>query len=70
MKNTLIHDDFFFSIFFRVADVDFCKLFLIKSQTRPEQKEARKAMVWNIFSFPSTCSRQMYKITSTWKVFM
>lgn len=68
-KALLIHDDFFFSMFLRMVDTDFCKLFLIKSQTLPEQEEARRVTVWNIFSFPSICLRQMYKITSMWKFF-
>lgn len=68
-KALLIRDDFFFNMFLRVADVDFCKLFLIKPQTLPERKEARRVMVWNIFSSPSICLRQMYKITSMWKAF-
>lgn len=68
-KALLIHDDFFFSVFLREADADFCKLFLIKSQTQPEREEARRVTAWNTFSSPSICLRQMYKITSMWKVF-
>ena len=51
-----------------MADADFSKLFLIKSQIPPDQEEARRVMALNIFSFPSIYLRQMYKITSMWKL--
>lgn len=42
---------------------------LIKLQTLPDQEEAKKVMVLNTFSFPSTCLRQTYRITSMVKRF-
>lgn len=42
---------------------------LIKLQTLPDQEEAKKVMALNTFSFPSTCLRQTYRITSMVKRF-
>lgn len=42
---------------------------LMKLQTLPVQGEAKKVMVSNTFSFPSTCLRQTYRITSMLKKF-
>lgn len=43
--------------------------YMMQLQTLPVQGEAKKVMVLNTFSFPSTCLRQMYRITSTLKRF-
>lgn len=43
---------------------------MMKLQTLPVQGEAKKVMVSNTFSFPSTCLRQTYRITSMLKRFL